>query len=86
MVIDATHSVQLPGADPRTGGASTGGRRSGVALIAKACVAAGADGVFLEFHSDPNAALCDAPSCLPISDAKNLLTRLKAIREIINTP
>lgn len=83
VTIDATHAVQLPGADPRTGGASTGGRRDGVAIIARAAVAAGADGVFLEFHSDPDTALCDAPSCLPISAARPLLTQLKVIRDIM---
>lgn len=81
--IDATHAVQLPGANPLTGGASTGGRREGVPLIAKACVAAGADGVFLEFHTDPDAALCDGPSCLPLEAAKPLLRDLKAIRKIV---
>jgi 2-dehydro-3-deoxyphosphooctonate aldolase (KDO 8-P synthase) len=83
VTIDATHAVQLPGADPRTGGASTGGRRDGVAIIAKSAVAAGADGVFLEFHTDPDAALCDAPSCLPVSEAKALLTTLKALHEVV---
>lgn len=83
VTIDATHAVQLPGADPRTGGASTGGRRDGVAIIAKSCVAAGADGVFLEFHTDPDAALCDAPSCLDINVAASLLTELDQIRKII---
>ena len=84
VTIDATHAVQLPGADPRTGGASTGGRREGVAVIARSAIAAGADGVFLEFHTDPDKALCDAPSCLPVSDARALLTELKAIREIVS--
>jgi 2-dehydro-3-deoxyphosphooctonate aldolase (KDO 8-P synthase) len=83
VTIDATHAVQLPGADPRTGGASTGGRRDGVAIIAKSAVAAGADGVFLEFHTDPDAALCDAPSCLPVSQAKALLAQLKALHEVV---
>ena len=83
VTIDATHSVQLPGADPRTTGKSTGGRREGVSVIAKAAIAAGADGVFLEFHPDPDKALCDAPSCLPLSDAKDLLATLKAIFETI---
>ena len=83
VTIDATHAVQLPGADPRTSGASTGGRRDGVPIIAKSAVAAGADGVFLEFHTDPDAALCDAPSCLPIEGAKDLLTRLKSIRRAV---
>lgn len=84
VTIDATHAVQLPGADPRTGGASTGGRRDGVAIIAKACVAAGADGVFLEFHTDPDAALCDAPSCLNIAEARSLLSELKQIHGVVN--
>jgi 2-dehydro-3-deoxyphosphooctonate aldolase (KDO 8-P synthase) len=79
VTIDATHAVQLPGADPRSAGASTGGRREGVPIIAKAAVAAGADGVFLEFHTDPDKALCDGPSCLPLNDAEGLLTTLKAL-------
>ena len=84
VTIDATHAVQLPGADPRTGGASTGGRRDGVAIIAKSAVAAGADGVFLEFHTDPDKALCDAPSCLALSGAEALLKTLKALHEAVN--
>ncbi|CAN5283792.1 3-deoxy-8-phosphooctulonate synthase [soil metagenome] len=83
VTIDATHAVQLPGADPRTAGGSTGGRREGVPIIAKAAVAAGADGVFLEFHPVPDEALCDAPSCLPLSGARALLTTLKAVHEAV---
>jgi 2-dehydro-3-deoxyphosphooctonate aldolase (KDO 8-P synthase) len=79
VTIDATHAVQLPGADPRTSGGSTGGRREGVPIIAKAGVAAGADGVFLEFHPDPDKALCDGPSCLPLDAAAGLLATLKAV-------
>ena len=79
VTIDATHAVQLPGADPRTAGASTGGRRDGVSIIAKSAVAAGADGVFLEFHTDPDKALCDGPSCLPLSTAHQLLATLSLI-------
>jgi 2-dehydro-3-deoxyphosphooctonate aldolase (KDO 8-P synthase) len=84
VTIDATHAVQLPGADPRTGGASTGGRREGVATIAKAAVVSGADGVFLEFHPEPDKALCDAPSCLPLAGAKALLGTLKRLHEVAN--
>ena len=83
VTIDATHAVQLPGADPRTSGGSTGGRREGVPVIARAAVAAGADGVFLEFHTDPDKALCDGPSCLPLDSAEALLSQLKAIREAV---
>lgn len=83
VTIDATHAVQLPGADPRTNGGSTGGRREGVSVIAKAAVAAGADGVFLEFHPRPDEALCDAPSCLPLDGAASLLKTLKALHEVV---
>ena len=83
VTIDATHAVQLPGADPRTGGASTGGRRDGVAVIARAAVAAGADGVFLEFHPEPDKALCDPLSCLPLDGAGDLLRTLKALHAAI---
>jgi 2-dehydro-3-deoxyphosphooctonate aldolase (KDO 8-P synthase) len=83
VTIDATHAVQLPGADPRTSGASTGGRREGVSVIAKSAVAAGADGVFLEFHTDPDKALCDGPSCLPLSGASDLLTTLKTVHQAV---
>lgn len=89
VTMDATHAVQLPGADPRTannsgGSASTGGRREGVSVLAKSAIAAGANGVFLEFHPKPDEALCDAPSCLPLSDAKDLLKTLKEIHEIVS--
>jgi 3-deoxy-8-phosphooctulonate synthase len=83
VTIDATHAVQLPGADPRTNGGSTGGRREGVPIIAKAAVAAGADGVFLEFHPDPDKALCDGLSCLPLDSAASLLSTLKAVHHAV---
>ncbi|HTJ64041.1 MAG TPA: 3-deoxy-8-phosphooctulonate synthase [Alphaproteobacteria bacterium] len=83
VTIDATHAVQLPGADPRTNGGSTGGRREGVPIIAKSAVAAGADGVFLEFHPDPDKALCDGPSCLPLDAAAGLLKTLKSLHQAI---
>ncbi|MFN3399504.1 MAG: 3-deoxy-8-phosphooctulonate synthase [Ferrovibrio sp.] len=80
VTIDATHAVQLPGAKAvEGGGVAAGGRREGVPIIAAAAVASGADGVFLEFHPEPDKAKCDGPSCLPLSVARTLLTRLKAI-------
>jgi 2-dehydro-3-deoxyphosphooctonate aldolase (KDO 8-P synthase) len=79
VTIDATHAVQLPGADPRSNATATGGRRSGVPTIAKAAVVAGANGVFLEFHPRPDEALCDALSCLPLDGAAELLGTLKAL-------
>jgi len=83
VTIDATHAVQLPGADPRTSGGSTGGRRDGVPILARAAVAAGADGIFLEFHPDPDKALCDGPSCLPLSSAEGLLSSLKKVHAAV---
>ena len=84
VTIDATHAVQLPGADPRSNATSTGGRRDGVPIIARAAVAAGADGVFLEFHPDPDNALCDGPSTLPLSAAAGLLKQLKAVHQAVH--
>jgi 2-dehydro-3-deoxyphosphooctonate aldolase (KDO 8-P synthase) len=83
VTIDATHAAQLPGANPLTNGASAGGRRDGVPILAKAAVAAGADGVFLEFHPNPERALCDGPSCLPLGAAAGLLATLKAVHEAV---
>lgn len=79
VVMDATHAAQLPGA----GEASAGGRREGVPVLARAAIAAGADGIFLEFHPRPDDAPCDAPSCLPLSDAAELLADLKKISEAV---
>ena len=84
VTIDATHAVQLPGADPRSSSVATGGRRDGVPVIARAAVAAGADGVFLEFHPDPDKALCDGPSTLPLTAAAGLLAQLKAVHEAVH--
>jgi 2-dehydro-3-deoxyphosphooctonate aldolase (KDO 8-P synthase) len=83
VTIDATHAVQLPGANPKSNGASTGGRRSGVPVLARAGVAAGANGVFLEFHPDPDKALCDGPSALPLDAAEALLKQLKAVHAAV---
>jgi 2-dehydro-3-deoxyphosphooctonate aldolase (KDO 8-P synthase) len=81
VTIDATHAVQLPGAGKGNGGenTATGGRRAGVETIALASVAAGADGVFLEFHPEPDQAKCDGPSAWPLKDASRLLRRIEAV-------
>lgn len=78
VVFDATHSVQIPGGL----GGSSGGQREYVAVLASAAVAAGADGVFMETHPDPDKALCDGPNSLPLDQMDALLTRLKAIWEL----
>jgi 2-dehydro-3-deoxyphosphooctonate aldolase (KDO 8-P synthase) len=80
VIFDATHSVQLPGGS----GHHSGGQREHAPTLAKAAVAAGADGIFLEVHPDPDKALCDGPNSLPLGDLRNLFTQLKAIRQAIS--
>ena len=79
VIFDATHSVQLPGG----AGTSSGGQREFAPILARAAVAAGADGIFLEVHTDPDRALCDGPNSLKIDSLKQLLPQLKAIREAL---
>lgn len=73
VVFDATHSVQLPGG---LGGAS-GGQREFVPSLARAAVAMGASGVFMEVHPDPDHALCDGPNSWPLDHAEALMRDLK---------
>ncbi len=75
VVFDATHSVQLPG---RGDGCSSGNRKF-VPCLARAAVAAGAHGLFIETHPDPDRALCDGANSLHLSDVKPLLMILKRI-------
>ncbi len=77
VVFDATHSVQLPG----QGGSHSEGQRDLAPVLAKAAVAAGADGVFMEIHPDPDSALCDGPNSLPLEQVKPLLIKLKTIHK-----
>jgi 2-dehydro-3-deoxyphosphooctonate aldolase (KDO 8-P synthase) len=79
VVFDATHSVQLPGG----GGHCSSGQREYVENLAKAAVAAGADGVFMEVHPSPDSALCDGPNSLPLSDVSGLLRVLKNIYQVV---
>jgi 2-dehydro-3-deoxyphosphooctonate aldolase (KDO 8-P synthase) len=79
VVFDGTHSVQEPGGQ----GDRTGGERAMVAALTLAAVAAGADGLFLEIHPDPDKALSDAASMLPLVQLKPLLERAVRIREIV---
>jgi 2-dehydro-3-deoxyphosphooctonate aldolase (KDO 8-P synthase) len=79
VVFDATHSVQLPGGL----GASSGGQREFVEHLSRAAVAAGADGLFLEVHPDPESALCDGPNSLPLGQVRPLLTLLKEIHRLV---
>ena len=79
VVFDATHSVQLPGG----AGKASGGQREFVPSLARAAVAAGVDGIFMEVHKDPECALCDGPNSLPLSGLETLLRELKAINTIV---
>lgn len=79
VVFDATHSVQLPGGAMDT----SDGERQFVPTLSKAAIAAGADGLFIETHPDPDKALCDGPNSLPLSDIKQLLSTLVAIKKIV---
>jgi len=76
VIFDATHSVQLPGG----AGSVSSGERKYVAPLARAAVAAGVDGLFLEIHPDPDRALSDGPNSLPLDDVEPLLRTLLAIR------
>jgi 2-dehydro-3-deoxyphosphooctonate aldolase (KDO 8-P synthase) len=78
-VFDATHSVQLPGGQ----GGSSGGQREFVEYLARAAVATGIDGVFMEVHDDPEKALCDGPNSIKLDDLPALLKKLKAIDAIV---
>ena len=75
VVFDATHSVQLPGGQ----GASSGGQREHIPVLARAAVAAGVAGLFMETHPDPAKALSDGPNAWPLGRMENLLSTLKAI-------
>lgn len=75
VVFDATHSVQLPGGR----GTSSGGERQFVPVLARAAVAAGIAGLFMETHPNPDAALSDGPNAWPLSRMRELLETLKEI-------
>lgn len=79
VVIDASHSVQKPGGR----GTSSGGDREFIPTIARAATSAGADGVFLEVHDGPKAALSDKENALDIKDLKELLTILLRLKKVV---
>ena len=79
VVIDATHSCQQPGGQ----GTSSGGNREHIPVIAKAAVAVGVAGVFMEVHNDPDNAYSDGPNNLHLDDLEKLLTKLKEIDQIV---
>ena len=79
VIFDVTHALQCR--DP--GGKASGGRRAQVLDLARAGVAVGLAGLFLESHPDPNQARCDGPSALPLDQLEPLLTQLKAVDALV---
>ena len=79
VVFDATHSVQLPGGQ----GSSSGGQREFVPVLARAAVAVGVSGLFMETHPDPAKALSDGPNAVPLNRMKELLESLVAIDLVV---
>ena len=81
VVFDATHSVQMPGGK----GSSSGGQREFVPVLARAAVAAGIAGVFMETHPDPDRALSDGPNAWPLGLMEALLATLKALDQTVKS-
>jgi len=81
VVFDATHSVQQPGGQ----GTSSGGQRQFVPVLARAAVAAGISGLFMETHPNPDQALSDGPNSMPMQKMEELLTTLKIIDDAVKT-
>ena len=81
VIFDATHSVQKPGGN----GTSTGGNREFVEYLAKAAVAVGVDGLFMETHPDPDSAKSDGPNMVPLSGMEALLKKLIRVYDAVHT-
>ncbi|MCK4325633.1 3-deoxy-8-phosphooctulonate synthase [bacterium] len=79
VIFDATHSVQLPGGRCK----ASGGERQFVPALARAAVAAGCHGLFLEVHPNPDKALCDGPNMISLKDLTSLLKQVKEIDEVV---
>ena len=81
VVFDATHSVQLPGGQ----GSASGGQREFVPVLARAAIAAGVSGLFMETHPDPASALSDGPNAWPLGQMKALLDTLKMLDDAVKS-
>jgi 2-dehydro-3-deoxyphosphooctonate aldolase (KDO 8-P synthase) len=82
VVFDATHSVQLPGGQ----GTTSGGQREFVPVLARAAMAVGISGIFMETHPDPAKAMSDGPNAVPLHQMKKLLATLKSIDDLVKRP
>ena len=81
VVFDATHSIQVPGGL----GEASGGQPEFLSTLAHAAVAAGCDGLFMEVHGRPEAALCDGPNSIPLCDVRELLMSLMRVYRAVNS-
>ena len=81
VVFDATHSVQQPGGQ----GTTSGGQREMVPVLARAAIAAGVSGVFMETHPEPESALSDGPNMWPLGQLKPLLETMKALDDLVKS-
>ena len=81
VIFDVTHSLQLPGGQ----GSCSGGQREFAAHLARAAVAAGVEGLFMEVHPEPDKALCDGPNMISLDELPQLLTVVKSIHELVST-
>lgn len=79
VIFDVTHSLQLPGGQ----GSCSGGQREFAEPLARAAVAVGVDGLFMEVHPEPDKALCDGPNMIKLSDLEKMLNTIKAIHELL---
>ncbi len=82
VVFDVTHSLQLPGGQ----GSCSGGQREFAEPLARAAVAVGVDGLFMEVHPEPEKALCDGPNMIELDELKKMLSRIKKIDSILRIP
>ena len=81
VIFDSTHSVQKPGGN----GTSTGGNRQYVEYLAKAAIAVGVDGLFMETHPDPDSAKSDGPNMVPLGEMEELLKKLIRVYDAVHT-
>jgi 2-dehydro-3-deoxyphosphooctonate aldolase (KDO 8-P synthase) len=79
VIFDVTHSLQLPGGL----GESSGGQREFIPALARAAIAVGIDGIFMEVHPDPSQALCDGPNSQPLDGLPSILEQLLAIDTLV---
>ncbi|MFA4828102.1 MAG: 3-deoxy-8-phosphooctulonate synthase [Thermodesulfovibrionales bacterium] len=80
VIFDVTHSLQLPGGQ----GTSSGGQREFAEPFARAAVAVGVDGLFMEVHPEPSKALCDGPNMIKLDDVQDLLNIIKGIHSLVS--